>query len=237
MNKIFLCGIFILLSTTYANASQIDSIKYSTFGKITVYHLAEVPDTFVIFVSGDGGWTSFNNSLGESLASHVMPVVGLASQKYFWNLKSPDESADEVAEIVKNYMQQWNKGEFILDGYSFGAWVIPFIAEKLPDIFKESLVGLYSLSPDETADFEIHIGDMLYLRTAKEHYNVPEEINKIRQLHPVCIFGLKEDANLRNKFDALGIKMITIPGNHHYNNKPEAAAEVILNETLKNQNR
>lgn len=181
----------------------------------------------VFLISGDGGWTGFDHSLGESLAQKGMPVIGLDAQKYFWNAKTPQETAAEVSLAVRHYMQQWGKKKFILAGYSFGACVIPFIADRLPADLKETLSGVYCLSPDLTADFEIHLSDMLNLGIASNVYNVTNEIKKINGLHPVCIFGKAEDAGLRKKFTDTGARIITIPGNHHYNNDPSAAAEAI----------
>lgn len=198
---------------------------------------SSVKDTLpmVFLVSGDGGWTSFDNSLGEAMALKGMPVVGLDAQKYFWNEKTPDETAIAVSRAVQHFMQQWNKKKFILAGYSFGACVVPFIASRLSANLKESLVGVYSLSPDEKADFEIHISDMLGLGTASDNYKVIEEIRKIRLLQPVCIFGKEESAKTREHFGEAGIKIITVPGDHHYNDNPSAAATVILNETTNNR--
>ena len=187
----------------------------------------------VFLISGDGGWTSFDNSLAESLAAKGMPVAGLDAQKYFWNAKTPDETALAVAKAIQHFMQQWNKKKFILAGYSFGASVVPFIANRLPASLKNSLDGVYSLSPDEIADFEIHISDMLDLGTSNDKFKVTDEIRKIIQLHPVCIFGIEESAVIRSQFSEAGAKIITVPGNHHYNDNPAAAAEAILNETKK----
>ena len=187
----------------------------------------------VFFISGDGGWTSFDNSLAEALAAKGMPVAGLDAQKYFWNAKTPNETSLAVSKAVQHFMQQWNKKNFILVGYSFGACVVPFIANLLPAKLKESLEGVYSLSPDETADFEIHISDMLDLGTSDAHYKVTDEIKRIRQLHPVCIFGIQESAATRAHFSEAGAKIITVPGNHHYDDNPSVAATVIVNETVK----
>ena len=62
-----------------------------------------------IFISGDGGWTSFDHTVCEKLAEKGMPVVGLDAQKYFWKGKPPMEAADEISNAVMHYMQQWNK--------------------------------------------------------------------------------------------------------------------------------
>lgn len=182
------------------------------------------------FISGDGGWTNFDHSLAESLAKNGMPVVGLDAQQYFWNPKSPEESAATIEKTIQHYLQQWNKNEFILVGYSFGANIIPFIADKFSDEVKNHLSGLYCLSPNEKADFEIHIIDMLGMGANKEKYNVPLQIKKVHHFNITCIFGEQEDKTLPPRFKEAGAQIITIPGNHHYNNDPAAAAEAIYKE-------
>jgi type IV secretory pathway VirJ component len=178
------------------------------------------------FISGDGGWTSFDQAVCEKLAENGMPVIGLDAQKYFWNEKQPKEASDEMAKAVEHYMQQWNRNSFVLIGYSFGACVAPFIANNFSAPLKETLKGVYCFSPDETGDFEIHISDMLNFKN-NEKYNVLDELKKIKSLNPVCIFGNEEDIELRNHFSATGIRVITLPGNHHYENDYNAVAETI----------
>lgn len=184
------------------------------------------------FISGDGGWTSFDQSICEKLAEKGMPVVGLDAQKYFWNEKKPNEVADEISVAVKHYLQLWNKNSFVLLGYSFGACVAPFIANNFSDQVKETLKGVYCFSPDVTGDFEIHIYDMLHLKT-KDKYNVPGELKQIKSMNPVCIFGSEEDPDLIKDFSATETKVATLPGNHHYNNDFNAIAGIILNDFIK----
>jgi type IV secretory pathway VirJ component len=181
----------------------------------------------VFMISGDGGWTSFDQTLGMHFAEKGLPIVGLDAQKYFWNAKTPEESSSEIARAVMHYMQQWNKKSFILVRYSFGACVAPFIADKFTDSIKQYLKGIYCLSPDETADFEVHIADMLEFNTS-EKYLVTKEMIKVKALNPVCIFGDEEDSTVRYNFSASGVKVLTIPGNHHYNNDYTGLVDNIL---------
>ena len=192
----------------------------------------DIPLAF--FISGDGGWTSFDQTVSEKLTEKGMPVVGLDSQRYFWKVKQPKETAEEITVAIKHYMQLWNRSSFVLLGYSFGACVAPFIANNFSDSIKETLKGVYCFSPDVTGDFEIHISDMLHMQT-KDKYNVPEELKQIPAMNPVCIFGEDEDSDLLHIFSVPGTKIETLPGNHHYNNDFNAVAEIILKNFLKNK--
>lgn len=183
----------------------------------------------VFFISGDGGWSTFDHGVSDKLAVNGMPVVGLDSQKYFWNEKQPKETAEEVAKAVKFYLQLWKKSSFVIVGYSFGACVAPFIANNLPANVKENLKGVFCLSPDETCDFEIHVVDMLSIST-KEKYDVLAEMKLISAFKPVCIFGSQEGAAVKSHFNLPGVKTEILPGGHHYNNDYTAVMAIIIKD-------
>jgi len=183
-------------------------------------------------ISGDGGWTSFDQNLGEALAEKGISVIGLDAQSYFWDEKNPDITTAEISKAVEHFMQQWNKKTYILVGYSFGASVIPFVTNRLSASLKESLKGEYSLSPDEKADFEIHISDMLSIDNSENNYDVLSEIKKIKSQKPVCIFGQEEEQETTNKFVKTGVKVLVVPGSHHYNNDFKGIAELIVKHTM-----
>ena len=92
-----------------------------------------------------------------------------------------------------------------------------FIAGKFSDPVKETLKGVYCYSPDVTGDFEVHIYDMLHLKT-KDKYDVPAEMKQILPLNPICIFGDEENKDLQKEFSLPGIRIEILPGNHHYDN-------------------
>jgi len=186
------------------------------------------------FISGDGGWTSFDQAVCEKLAEKGIPVVGLDAQKYFWNERQPKEVSAEIAPAIAHYMKLWNKKSFVLLGYSFGACVSPFIGSNFTDSVKETLKGVYCFSPDLTGDFEIHLTDMLHLRT-KDKYDVVGELKQIKTMNPVCIFGSDEDEEIQKPFLSNGIRVEKLPGTHHYNNDYGAITAIILKD-FKNEN-
>jgi type IV secretory pathway VirJ component len=224
---------------------QINSLNYGQ-PKISTQNIIPLPnmpltyvqaaksDTFpfVFLITGDGGWTSFEESFCAALAAKGMPVIALDAQKYFWAAKTPDGTTVDISKAILHYQSQLHRKRFILVGYSFGACVMPFIAYRLPVPLKQQLAGVFSLSPDETADFEIHIADMLSIGTT-EQYKVLDETKKIQYMHPVFIFGQQEDEQERLKFANTGSKVLTLPGTHHYNNNTSALASLIFQEMRK----
>jgi type IV secretory pathway VirJ component len=170
----------------------------------------------LFIISGDGGWTSFDQSMCETLAEKGIAVVGLDAQKYFWEEKSPEQATADISRAVIHYMQQWHKKSFVLVGYSFGACLVPFIANRMNADVSRNLRGIYAVSPDEKADFEIHITDMLSLGSSSDKYSVTAEIQKCRQ--PVyCFFGDEEKAEVRSRFSSTKARVFTLKGDHRYN--------------------
>lgn len=185
----------------------------------------------VFFISGDGGWKTFERIICKNLAESGMPSIGLDALKYFWNEKQPKQVAEAMSGAIIHYMKQWDRNSFILVGYSFGASVIPFIANNFTSTLKDSLKGIYCFSPDKTGDFEVHIADMLSFDQI-EKYDVLDELKLISAFKPVCVFGSKEDPNLQRLFSNKGIRIESLPGEHHFNNDYNAISEIILKDFI-----
>lgn len=183
----------------------------------------------VVMISGDGGWTSFDQSLAEALAEEGLSVVGLDAQKYFWDTKTPEKVTEDLSKAILHYTAQFNKDKFVLAGYSFGASVVPFIADRLTPSLKTHLDAVLSLSPDVTADFEIHILDMLSLGSgATETYNVLTEMKKIRNVPVISLFGRGEGEDISSKFIRYGLKVEIIPGDHHFDGDFKGISAIFL---------
>lgn len=183
----------------------------------------------VFFISGDGGWNSFSQKLAETFVEKGYPVVALDAKKYFWNEKSPDQTTRDIADVINRYMKVWKKEKFILTGFSFGGSVIPFVAIRLPENLKASLAGLSMISAEPRADFEVSVSGMLNLKFSGK-YDVFAELKKIKFIKPLCIFGTLEDAVITKGFRDAGNHVITLKGNHYYNNDQVLLANTIIND-------
>ncbi|KAA9332792.1 AcvB/VirJ family lysyl-phosphatidylglycerol hydrolase [Adhaeribacter soli] len=181
----------------------------------------------IFAISGDGGWTSFDESISRKLAEKGMPVIGLDAQQYFWQRKDPAQTAAIIARTIEHYLAAWNRQNVVLIGYSFGANVIPFIALRFPPELKSRLQSVVCLSPDQTTAFEIRLTDMLELETT-ETYNVLQAVKSIKPYNPICVFGSQENTGLPKKFANTGAKIVMLPGNHHYNENYDAIADAVL---------
>jgi len=68
----------------------------------------------LVFISGEGGWTSFEEGIAENLVKKGIPIIGIDTQKYFWQPHTPDETAKELFKVIHHYLVAWNKKSFVL---------------------------------------------------------------------------------------------------------------------------
>lgn len=189
-----------------------------------------------VFISGDGGWNTFNESFCKGLTSHGIPVIALDSQKYFWKSKSPEIATQTLQKIIESYQKIWKRDRFVLAGYSFGANIIPFIANRLPQSVRDNLNSLILISPDEKGDFEIHLSNMLNLGLSKGKYNVLNEIQKEDIGKYLVVFGSDENQGTLQSFKNKGVKIEILQGNHHFDSGYDALVQMIGTE-VKNEKR
>jgi type IV secretory pathway VirJ component len=188
-------------------------------------------DTLALFVSGDGGWAQLDRSVSDVLAAKGVPVVGLNSLKYFWSAHTPESTAADVARILRYYLAAWKKEKVILVGYSFGADVLPPVANRLPADLLERVKLLALIGPSHTATFEFHVGDWLGIGGDKG-LPIAAEVKKLQGKRFVCLYG--EDEGKESLCPAIdpqpGVKGVVLPGSHHFGGRYDLLADPILKE-------
>ncbi len=169
-----------------------------------------------LLISGDGGWYGFEQSIADNLARLGISTVGLDSKKYFWNRRTPEETAIDIANALSYYSKEWGRDRYILIGYSLGAEIVPFIVNRLPDDIKLKTASAVLLSPETNTDFEVHISNMLGMGNRQNTYNVIDEIIKMQVVPTLIIFGSGEKSKVPGLLTGSTIKIAIIPGDHHY---------------------
>jgi type IV secretory pathway VirJ component len=128
---------------------------------VTTVRAAQESDTFALLLTGDGGWAGLDRELAARLAARGVSTVGFNSLRYFWHLRTPDEAARDVARVVAHFLADWKKTHFILIGYSFGAGIAPFVANRLPAQLRNHLISVSLLGIVSDADFVVHVADWI----------------------------------------------------------------------------
>ncbi|TDO24780.1 AcvB/VirJ family lysyl-phosphatidylglycerol hydrolase [Pedobacter duraquae] len=183
----------------------------------------------VVYMSGDGGWNSFSQSLSAELQKNGYAVVSLDTRKYFWQQKTPDQFARDTQRILDHYMKTWNKSSWILLGYSFGADAGSFVPSRLTKTSGNQLESVVLLSPGFSTGFVTKISNMLgFGGTDKDQYKVYPEL--LKSPAPVlCIFGKDEDSDLYPALKTTGnIKKMLIPGNHKFNDDVKLITKLVI---------
>ncbi len=187
---------------------------------------ADASTPMVVFISGDGGWTGFDQQICDQLAAKHFPAIGLNSQSYFWEKKTPEQTTADLAPVIQQYLQAWGKTKIVLVGYSFGANVAPFIQNRLPAWLRDKVQAVVLLSPDPQGDFEIHVAGML--GKSGGPYNVAAEVRSLTHTPVLCVSGEQEDNKMQAALQgATQVRFEKIPGSHHYNNDAAKVATTI----------
>ena len=169
-----------------------------------------------LLISGDGGWYGFEQSIADNLAKQGIPTIGLDSKKYFWNRRTPEETAADIANALNFYGKEWGREKFVLVGYSLGAEIVPFILNRLPEELKAKIESCVLLSPATTTDFEIHISNMLGMGNRNNTYNTMDEIIKMQTVPTLIIFGEGEKTQIPGLLSGTSVLIRKLPGDHHY---------------------
>ena len=200
--------------------------------------LVELPvgrpsDVMAIVLSGDGGWADLDKVIGEDLQRDGVPVVGWDSLRYFWSPKTPDQIAGNLATVMSTYMERWHAAKVILIGYSFGADVLPFAYNRLPQELRRHVALMTLLGPEKRVNFEITVSGWLNIPPGKDAVPIVPEIDKIQPRLIQCYYGEEEKHTACPDLAAKGIKVVRIAGAHHFDGDYGALAKQIFAELSK----
>ncbi|AZR23632.1 virulence factor [Xanthomonas vasicola] len=185
-------------------------------------------DTFVIFVSGDGGWAGLDEEVADALAAQGIPVVGLDSLRYFWTERTPQGFADDLDRIARIYAQRWDRQRVVLIGFSQGADVLPAAINKLPAATKQNLRMTALLSVGKLADYEFHVSN--WLGSDDEGLPIAPEVQRLPAGTTVCIYGQDDDDALCPILPANVAKRVALPGDHHFKGDYTTLAKTIMDQ-------
>jgi type IV secretory pathway VirJ component len=179
-----------------------------------------------LLMTGDGGWAGLDQELAARLAANGVPTVGLNSLKYFWRERTPEETAGDVARILRHYLSAWNKKRVLLVGYSFGADVLPFVVNRLPSDLRERIASVSLLGIDANASFEVRIAEWV----GADNGGAPTrpELARITQLPVLCLYGEGEKDSICPGLPAGAIAREQVGSGHHFGGEYATLADRIL---------
>ncbi|MBD1552870.1 virulence factor family protein [Pseudomonas typographi] len=182
--------------------------------------------TVTLFLSGDGGWRDLDKDVAGDMAQLGYPVVGIDTLRYYWQHKAPEESAEDLAEVMEYYRHKWGAKHFILAGYSFGADVLPAIYNRLGEDDKKRVDGMILLAFARSGSFEIEVEGWLG-QEGKEAPTGPE-MAKLPAGKVLCVYGEEETGESGcTEATAVGQKL-KLPGGHHFDENYPALAKKLI---------
>ena len=181
-----------------------------------------------VVLSGDGGWRDLDKVIAERLRKEGVNVVGLDSLRYFWALKTPERTTEDVAAIIEAYSRKWGADDVALIGYSFGADVAAFRLQR----------PAAKLARQGQADFAArsrkgrrlaHSRRRLAGRRAEQGRvaNWAATRGHSRQLIQ-CFYGEDDKAASCATLKNSGAEIVKTRGSHHFDGDYNALAEKIL---------
>ncbi len=186
-------------------------------------------NTMAIIYSGDGGWRDIDQKLGAYLQEEGIPVVGVDALRYFWNEKTPEQTAADLSRIIASYRERWKVENVVLIGYSFGANILPATYRLLPKDDRDAvrLVSLLALS--HQADFEIAVTGWLGYAGIGKHGDPVDDLSDMEPAKIQCIYGVEEeDTACPDLSEMPGVDLQSRPGGHHFDGDYRALNRLIV---------
>jgi type IV secretory pathway VirJ component len=182
--------------------------------------IVEVPartasDRMALLITGDGGWAGLDRDLAQGLADNSVSVVGLNSLKYFWKARTPDEVATDVARLLRHYLSEWHRSRVLLIGYSFGAEVLPFVVNRLPQDLRERIEAVDLLGPGTSATFEVHVSEWIP-GVSESGTPIAPEVARLRGVPLLCIHGADEPESLCPQLPPQSSENAAVGQGHHF---------------------
>jgi type IV secretory pathway VirJ component len=170
----------------------------------------------VVFFTGDGGRSKFDEKIQDSLCVNKMPFLGINSYKYFRKRKTPQQTLDSILPYIDLNLKKYNRQKFILAGYSFGSEVVPFLYNLMSEEWKNKVEFILLVSPSDNSDFKIHLLDQWGLTFRHWPYDVLGEIMKIDNSKIIVFWGEDEKKFMKEQFTKHNITVHQLKGGHKH---------------------
>lgn len=186
-------------------------------------------DALAILYSGDGGWQEIDEEVGRNLRDAGIPVIGLDSLRYFWSGRTAKRTAKDLGRIIDYYTNRLNVRRVVLVGYSFGADVLPASYNRLSPEQKTKVKAVSLLSLSHKVDYVISLKGWLGFQTEGKGGDPIYDVRSIKPEIVQCVYGKKDDHdNACPALRSAGIKVIEMPGGHHFGGNYGKLAQYIL---------
>jgi type IV secretory pathway VirJ component len=122
--------------------------------------------------------------------------------------------ARDTQAILDRYATAWHRDRLVLVGYSRGADLAPFVVSRWPDAMRRHLALLALIGFADHASFEFHWQDVLYDVRRSTDLPTRPELERIRGVRVLCVYGKGEKDSLCPSLDPATVRVARHPGGH-----------------------
>lgn len=180
----------------------------------------------IFYVSGDGGYTGFSENICTAINRTGYKITALNSKTYFDDKKTPEQTTNDIVTYLNTEFSKRKNQQLVLTGYSFGADIVPFVTNILPDSLKKKLISVVLLSPSTSTDFETHIWDIIGWKK-KRSKDVVAEINKLGTIKTAIILENEADFPV-NEIKLKNCSHYKLAGGHHFEGNTNEVVKTMM---------
>jgi type IV secretory pathway VirJ component len=169
-----------------------------------------------IVLSGDGGWRDIDKEIAAALHRRGYAVIGWDCLRYFWQARTADILARDMARLLSFYQARWQPQGVVLIGYSFGADVLPFAFNRLPAELRQRIVQISLLGYAGRADFEIRVAGWFGAGPSDAALDGGPELARIEPRLIQCFYGAEEGDSACPRLRGRGVEVIETGGGHYF---------------------
>jgi type IV secretory pathway VirJ component len=199
---------------------------------VTAVAPAATGSHLVLVITGEAGRTAFEASLARALAAEGDGVLVLDSRSYLSRARPPERVAADVGAAIQRYSRSWQRDEIVVVGYSRGADLAPFIANRLDAEVRPRLAGLVMLAPTGRATFEITLRDVMGGAPRPTDLPVMPELERLRGTPMLCAYGREERQPFCARLDSSLVKVVARAGGHRLTDPDGRALARLITERL-----
>jgi type IV secretory pathway VirJ component len=210
-------------------AASIDSAGLHDLPLVEVPAARSGGRALALILTGDGGWAEIDQRIARALANAGVAVVGLDSRAYLTaKRRSADGTASDVTRVLVHYLSAWHRDSVVLVGYSRGADLLPFVANRLPGGVRDRVSLLALLGLSTTANFEFHWSDLVHAAERSTDIPILPELERLRGTKVMCLYGRGEADSLCRTAPPGIVEAFAREGKHHFDGDYEGIARDIL---------
>lgn len=181
-------------------------------------------ERIAVLLTGDGGWRKIDERIARRLGEKGISTAGFNTAGYYSQERSPEEAACALEQVIRAYQSKWKSPRVVVIGYSRGADILPFLISRLPADVRGSIDLVALLGLESEIDFRYR----RFSRTREPQHAVKPELEKLRGMPLLCVYGEKEKDSLCRDLDPKLIAIERQPGSHHFAGRYSEIADVIL---------